>query len=158
MSNIVLSTNRNNCRIIAGQCQRWDQNDYCSTCGSLILLFSAASELSRSHDNDQTMIKDRMIKPRSSKDHHDLLLKDQITGSKPSPGQLCPHCHHNAMVILTGLRSTWSHFSSSCSGRTHDGTSSARRAQRATAWFGSNKRPPAPTLCIYIQLHIHVYT
>ena len=79
------------------------RNDDRSTCGSLILLFSAASKLSRSHDNNQTMIRDRMIRPRSSKDHHNQIRSQ----APPSPGQLCPYCHHNAMVFPTGLEVTF---------------------------------------------------
>ena len=94
-----LTTNRNN----------FSQNNDCFTCGSLILLFSAASKLSRSHDNDQTMIRDRMIRPRSSQDHHDLLFEDQITSctiTRTTLPTLSPQCHGNPH---------WSHFSSSCS-------------------------------------------
>ena len=145
MSNIVLSTNRNNCRIIAGQCQRWDQNDYCSTRGSLILFSvqiqvqvdtntiqlhklqniiwqqigitsvkimivspagasSCCSQPPRSSPGPMTMIRPWSKIGWSDQDLHKIIM---ISSSKirsqaaPSPGQLCPHCHHNAMVILT---------------------------------------------------------
>ena len=145
MSNIVLSTNRNNCRIIAGQCQRWDQNDYCSTRGSLILFSvqiqvqvdtntiqlhklqniiwqqigitsvkimivspagasSCCSQPPRSSPGPMTMIRPWSEIGCSDQDLHKIIM---ISSSKirsqaaPSPGQLCPHCHHNAMVILT---------------------------------------------------------
>ena len=68
---------------------------------------SCCSQPPRSSPGPMTMIRPWSKIGWSDQDLQKIIM---ISSSKirsqapPSPGQLCPYCHHNAMVILTGRR------------------------------------------------------